>query len=145
MGYRRGFSLIEVLVAMTLIGIGFSLVFAGMSSSLRNLGRTETNDRCLEQARQKLAELDLIKRIRLNDTATGSFEDGVRWTLQSVPFIAPVEEGPRRNGSSVIRIDLTVECMGRTGTQKRSIETYRFQTADNAPVPSLQEQLQQLQ
>jgi hypothetical protein len=99
----------------------------------------------VELARFKLAELDLIKKIRPNDTASGVFEDGTRWTLRSSPFIAPIEDGPRRNSASVIRIDLTMEWMGRNGTQKRVIQTYRYQMVDSTPVPSLEEQLRNLQ
>jgi len=142
---RRGFSLLEVLVAVTLIGIGFSVVFAAMSGSLRGLARVEALDRRVELARTKLAELDLIKRVRSQDSATGVFPDGTRWTLRSSPFIAPIAEGPRANSSSVIRVDLTIEWDGRNGKQTQVIQTYRYQPADGATVPSLEEQLRDLQ
>jgi prepilin-type N-terminal cleavage/methylation domain-containing protein len=142
---ERGFSLLEVLVAVTIIGIGFSIVFSGMSGSIRGLQRVEDTDRRVELARFKLAELDLIKKIRPNDTASGVFEDGTRWTLRSSPFIAPIDDGQRRNPASVIRIDLTMEWMGGTGMQKRVIQTYRYQMTDATPIPSLDEQLSQLQ
>ena len=142
---RRGFSLLEVLVAVTIVGFGFSLVFAGMSGSLKGLVRVEDKDRRVELARLKLAELDLIKKIRPRDSATGQFDDGTRWTVASIPFIAPIEDGPLRNGASVIRIDLTLEWMGRNGMQKRVIQTYRSQQSDSTPIPSLEEQFHALQ
>jgi prepilin-type N-terminal cleavage/methylation domain-containing protein len=142
---QRGFSLLEVLVAVTIIGVGFSVVFAGMSGSLKGLQRVESTEHRVEQARLKLAELDLIKRLRPRDTATGQFDDGTRWTLESVPFIAPIEEGSRRNPASVIRINLTLEWMGRNGPQKQVIQTYRYLQADASPIPSLEDQLHGLQ
>jgi prepilin-type N-terminal cleavage/methylation domain-containing protein len=142
---RRGFSLLEVLVAVTIIGLAFSAVFAGMSGSLKGLQRVERTERRVEQARLKLAELDLIKRLRPRDSASGQFDDGTQWTLESVPFIAPIEEGPRRNPASVIRLDLTLEWMGRNGPQKQVIQTYRYLQADATPIPSLEEQLLGLQ
>src|SRR5262245_23620739 len=138
---RRGFTLLEVLVAVTILGIGFSLVFAGMSGSLRALESVQTTDRRVELARYKLAEIDLVKRIRPNDSATGVFEDGTRWTVQSSPFVLPVQDGQRVNRASVIKIDLTLEWLGRNGVQKRVIQTYRYDSGDTSPVPSLEEQL----
>jgi len=141
----RGFSLLEVLVAVTIIGIGFSVIFAGMSGSIRGLERAQATDRRVELARLKLAELDLIKRIRPGDTATGLFDDGTRWTLNSSTFIAPIEDLSRRNPSSVIRIDLTLEWPGRNGMQKRVIQTYRYGPGESTPAPSLEAQLRELQ
>jgi prepilin-type N-terminal cleavage/methylation domain-containing protein len=142
---QRGFSLLEVVVAVTIIGVGFSVVFAGMSGSLRSLQRVETNDRRVELARYKLAELDLVKRIRPNDSTSGVFDDGTRWTLKSSPYVLPIEEGPKRNAASVIRVELTLEWMGRSGMQKQVIETYRYQPGSPAPIPALEEQLRELQ
>ena len=142
---QRGFSLLEVIVAVTLIGIGFSIVFAGMSGSLKSLAGVEANDHRVELARNKLAELDLIKRVRLNDSATGVFPDGTRWTLRTLPFIEPIEDGPRRNAASVIRVELTLEWMGRHAVQTQTIETYRYQVIDQSPIPSLEEQLRELE
>ncbi|PYS36278.1 MAG: hypothetical protein DMG14_24965 [Acidobacteria bacterium] len=116
-----------------------------MSGSVRGLERAETNDRRVELARYKLAELDLIKKIAPNDSASGVFDDGTRWTLQTSPFISPVEAGPQRNPASVIRIDLTLEWMGRNGMQKRVIQTYRYQPGVTTVIPSLKEQLRDLQ
>jgi prepilin-type N-terminal cleavage/methylation domain-containing protein len=142
---ERGFSLLEVIVAVTLIGIGFSIVFAGMSGSLKSLERIEASDHRLELARNKLAELDLIKRIRLNDSAMGVFPDGTRWTLRTLPFIAPIEDGPRRNAAAVIRIELKLEWMGRHAIQAQTIQAYRYQLIDQPPIPSLEEQLRALE
>ncbi|MBI4471639.1 MAG: type II secretion system protein [Acidobacteria bacterium] len=139
-----GFSLLEVLVAVTIIGFGFSVLFAGMSASHRGLERVESIERRVELARLKLAELDLIKRIPPRDSAAGEFDDGTRWKLESFPFIAPIEVGLRRNVASVIRIDLTLEWMGRNGIQKRVIQTYRYLPGDATPPPSLEEQLREL-
>ena len=142
---RRGFSLLEVLIAVTIIGVGFSVVFAGMSGSARSLQRVESADRRVELARLMLAELDLIKRIRPNDSATGVFDDGTRWTLTSSYFIPPIDDLSRRNPAAVIRIDLTLEWMGRAGMQKRTVQSFRYDLVDNSPIPSLQEQLRDLQ
>lgn len=140
----RGFSLLEILVAITLIGLGFTVVFAGMSGSMRGLSRVEATEDRVARAREKLAEVDLIKRIRPGETVAGQFEDGTRWTLQTSPFIAPVDDGMKHDPASIIEIDLTMEWMGRAETQKQVIRTYRYQAGDNMPIPPLEQQLNAL-
>jgi len=142
---RKGFSLLEVLVALTLIGIVFSLVFSGISGAARNLQRVDDVDRRVNLARTKLAELDLVPRLRANDSAAGEFPDGTRWTVESVNFIPPVESPSKPNPGSMIRIDLTLEWTGRNGIQKRVIHSYRYQPASTDSIPSLQEQLNALE
>ena len=141
----KGFSLLEVVVAVTLIGIGFTAIFAGMSGSIRGLDRAESADQRVELARLKLAELDLINGIRPGDSAQGTFDDGTRWRLESFPFIAPVEGPERRNPASVVRIDLTIEWTGRSGVLSRVIQTYRYSPNNVAASQSLEEQLSELQ
>jgi prepilin-type N-terminal cleavage/methylation domain-containing protein len=141
----QGFTLLEVLVAVTILGLGFATVFAGISGSLRSIERVRTMDQHVELARQKLAELDLLQRIRPADSASGQFPDGTHWTLQSSPFIEPVTEGELKNAASIIRIDLTIEWMGRSGPQKQTIQSYRYQVVENLPIPSLEQQLHELQ
>jgi prepilin-type N-terminal cleavage/methylation domain-containing protein len=142
---RRGFSLLEVLVAVTLIGIGLSVVFAGMSGSVRGLARVESTEQRVDLARVKLAELDLIKKFRSRDSASGVFQDGTKWTVESSPFIPSIDEGTRRNPATVIQVDLTLEWMGRSEVQKQVIRTYRYQTVDATPIPALQDQLRDLE
>ncbi len=141
----RGFTLLEVLVALTILGLGFSAVFAGISGSVRSMERARNVDQRVELAREKLSELDLLQKIRPSDSATGQFADGTRWTLQSSPFIASVKDGPQPNAASIIRIVLTIEWMGRNGTQKQVIESYRYQLDENRPISSLEQQLNELQ
>jgi prepilin-type N-terminal cleavage/methylation domain-containing protein len=142
---RRGFSLIEVLVALTIIGLGFSVIYSGMSGSLRNLDRAQATDHRVELAREKLTELDLLKAIRPGDSTSGVFADGTRWTVQTSPFIPPIKEGPNANPASVIRMDFTVEWNGRNGLQKQTIQKYRYQVDNGNAIPSLEEQLRELQ
>lgn len=142
---RAGFTLLEVLVALTIIGLGFSVVFAGMSGSLRSLDRAGAAAGRVELARQKLAEIDLMKRIPPADSATGLFEDGTRWTIQTIPFIPPARDGLHPTAASIIRVDLTIEWQGRNGSQKQVIQTYRYQIDDSTPILPLQEQIRELQ
>jgi prepilin-type N-terminal cleavage/methylation domain-containing protein len=85
---RRGFSLIEVLVAVVLLGIGV----VGSLQALASINRTEVNvresQRTQQLAHQKLDELIATDEIQ-NAPLDGTFEDdgspNLEWTLETEP------------------------------------------------------------
>ena len=137
----RGFSLLEVVVALTIVAMVFTVAFRGISGSLNTLGRVAESDRRLERVRSKLAELDLCPFIRAGDHAEGTFDDGTRWKIDTFGFVPPSETNP----NSVVRVRLGVEWQGRNGPQRREITTYRFvPNPGSEPIRPLEEQLRAL-
>ena len=137
----RGFSLLEVMVALTIVAMVFTVVFRGISVSLNTITRIEQSGRRLELARSKLAELDLCGPIRAGDHANGVFEDGTRWKVDTSGFVPPAENSP----TTVVRVTLSLEWEGRTSPQHREITTYRFvPNPGNQPILSLEDQLREL-
>ena len=138
----RGFSLLEVMVALTIVAVVFTLVFHGISGSLKTLDRVEQFDRRLELVQSKLAELDLCETMRAGDHAEGVWDDGTRWRADVSNFVPPTESNP----ASVVRIVLGVEWQGRSEPQRRAITTYRFVAAPRRDelIPSLEDQLRDL-
>jgi prepilin-type N-terminal cleavage/methylation domain-containing protein len=138
----RGFSLLEVIVALTIATLMFTVAFRGISVSLDTLMRIEQANRRIALVRSKLAELDLCGPIRPGDHASGTFDDGTRWVVDTSALIPATE----MNSSSVVRIALRIDWQGRGGPQHREIATYRFvQTQPNQTIPSLEDQLRDLQ
>jgi general secretion pathway protein I len=130
----HGFTLIEVLVAMTILAMAFSVLFSLSSRSLDGMRRARDVERRVEFARTKLAELRLIP-VEAGDRAAGALDDGTRWTVEVIPFIRPVAEGPQRNANSVVRVRLSLEWQGRYQPQKWTVDSYRFIKA-GAPASS---------
>jgi prepilin-type N-terminal cleavage/methylation domain-containing protein len=116
----RAFILLEMIVALTILGIGFSVLFASMSGSARNINRLEKFQHREQFAQNLLEELDLVQTIRAGDTARGTFQDGTRWRIEVQPFVKRVEDV-----DGIARIVLRLEWDGSSGTQSQSIETYR--------------------
>jgi prepilin-type N-terminal cleavage/methylation domain-containing protein len=138
---NSGFTLLELMIALTILGIGFSAVFAGISQSARNLEKLERVQRRERSVQNLLAKLDLVERPAAGDSARGAFDDGTRWRMEIQPFILPTPQ----NSDAVVRIDLRFEWDGAPGIQSRNIETYRrTRIAPGAAPRTLQDQLDAL-
>ena len=137
----RGFTLLEVMVALTIATLVFTVAFRGISVSLDTLTRIQQSNRRMDLVHSKLAELDLCGPIRPGDHASGTFSDGTRWVIDTSAFIPSTETNP----ASVVRIAFSFDWQGRGGTQHREISTYRFvQPQPNQSIRSLEEQLHDL-
>lgn len=137
-----GFILLELIVALTILGVGFSLVFAGMSESTRNIGRLERFQDRHFLIRNLLGKLELIQQFRAGDTARGTFEDGTRWRLEVRPFALLSTDAQNANG--IVRIDLRLEWDGNSGIQNKTLETYRFVRGPLVVSRGLEDQLRAL-
>jgi general secretion pathway protein I len=141
----RGFSLIEVLVAMTLLTMAFAVLFSLSSRSLDGMRRAEDTERRLEFARNKLDQMKLITDLEPGDRATGQWEDGTRWTIEVTPFLDASQEAgavpPRAD--AMLQIRLALEWAGRSGQQSWFVDTFRL-VRPRAEHQSLESQLNAL-
>jgi len=136
---NRGFILLELIVALTILGLGFSVLFASMSGSARNIDRLQKFQSREQAAENLLAELDLVRSIRFSDSAHGTFQDGTRWRIDIQPYVRRVEDV-----DGLVRIVLHLEWDGKTGTQSQTIETYRRTRNTTGPL-TLDNELRDLQ
>jgi hypothetical protein len=111
-----------------------------MSGSARNIERLEAFQDRQQRIRNLLAELDLVQSLRPGDIASGSFEEGARWSIEVSPFLQNTQDT-----RAVLRILLRLEWEGNSGTQTRTIETYRLMRNPANSVRSLDDQLRDLQ
>ncbi len=76
----RGFTLLEIIVALAILGIGLVVVMELFSGGLR-LGRVSVEyGRATEYARAKMEEISLAKDIREGEEE-GEFDKDFRWRL----------------------------------------------------------------
>jgi prepilin-type N-terminal cleavage/methylation domain-containing protein len=86
----QGFTLLEVLVALTLLAIGAALTMSLISGSLGNIRKVQLRTRTIEHA-EAVMELALLDdSIKQAKSYTGDFEDGTRFTVQIEDYEMPV-------------------------------------------------------
>ncbi len=76
-----GFTLLEVLIAMALVGIAVSALMSGMSGSLRNLARAENYERAVLVGRAQLNRL-LVEQPLVPGRLAGRWDESVRWEAE---------------------------------------------------------------
>jgi type II secretion system protein I len=128
---RKGFTLLEALVATLVMAIAVSGLLAALSTSLHNAGRLTEHDRAVMLAHQKMDELLIAARLPkmtpFEGTWDASLTAGVdtRWRALVTPYEKPPNAGP---GTPVLeRVQLEVYWM--QGAQRRSFALEGFRRA----------------
>ena len=89
---ETGFTLLEVLVALTILAVGVSLTLSLISGSLGSIRKVRMHTRTIEHA-QAVMELALLDdSVKGATTLRGDFEDGTRWTVVISEVEMPVPE-----------------------------------------------------
>ncbi len=121
---EAGFTLIEVVVAVTILGLSSSALFGLLGSSANNLRKIE------DLHRYQLAAAEVMNRVLLLPSLPGAGRAAGRldhvdadWTLLVEPWIPSSLEG--RPGSAIVRVEVEVLWDGRSGRRRVRLETVR--------------------
>jgi general secretion pathway protein I len=127
---RRGFTLLEVLVATVIMGIAVAGLIAGLSQSVKNASRLTDYDRAAMLARTKMNDLLLDVNLPFDGSVEGQFDreqsGGIPsgWRASLRPFDVP----PRAMPGTVIlqRVALELWWQPQSGTRRAiQLESYR--------------------
>ncbi len=113
---RRGFSLIEILVALAILGMGIVVLFNIFPSAWQSFAYSRILNRIGLLAQQKLEEVRSVSQVTPG-TSTGTDKD-LSWTL----LIEPVQLEPN---VSLMRVQLDVEFLFQKASQRERFVTYR--------------------
>lgn len=125
---RRGFTLLEMLVATTIMGIAVVALLANLSTSLRNAANLTNYDRAAVLAREKMDELLIDRRlpkfVRLEGTFNGLEAGNVEagWRAR----VAPYEQIPNAATGAAVLERIELEVWWGSGDRKRSLTLEGF-------------------
>ena len=83
----RGFSLLEMLVAISILGLTLGVLYQAVSGAARNMRGDERYAYGVELARSLLADNAAVPRAGVR--ASGETSGGFRWQINSVPLNLP--------------------------------------------------------
>ena len=129
-----GFTLLEVLIAMALVGIAVSALMSGMSGSLRNLARAENYERAVLVGRAQLNRL-LVEQPLAPGRLAGRWDESVRWEAEIRRWNPAGPAGPagidaveqRAALPPLVLVTLTVFWKGASGEQRATFETCKYE------------------
>ena len=136
----HGFTLLEMIVATTIMAIAVVGLLLGISTSTRNAARLQDHDRAAQLARVRMNDLLLERTLPLNTLMSGEFDPAQAgglesgWRARVTPFEMP--PSPQPGETAIDRLEL--EVWWRAGGHERSfmIDAYRprlLTAADLAP------------
>jgi len=135
---RQGFTLLEMLVATTILGVAVVGLLSGLAGVTRNAARLREYDRAVQLARLRMNDLLSDYKVPRNQNVAGEFDPAVTggavagWTARvTTQEVSPVMV---YNDFALDRIDLEVWWMN--GEQRRffRLEGYRRRQMTDADV-----------
>ncbi len=114
---QRGFTLLEVVVAMAIVGLGVVTLLEIFSLGLRLGTRSFARSEAMTYGRQAIDGVLIRQRIQ-EGGEEGSFGEGHRWRLQVQPF-----QGEDRLGSTGWELkEINLQMQYREGEREKQLE-----------------------
>jgi len=128
---QKGFTLLEVLVAFTMLAVTFATVMQIIAGSARSTVKASQNTKIAMLAQSKLDELGLFELLEEGNTS-GDFDHTTSWQLEIIPFDVPYEGDYNQDFSAVELMEITLIITSEFGNRQQTNEfhTLRAITPD---------------
>ncbi len=123
---KRGFTLIEVVVALAILGIGLIVIIELFSGGLR-LGRaSEEYTKAVGFARAKMEEISVLEKMEEGEKE-GEFDKEFWWKMETKKMeLLPMEKNPEYKAPvDFYQVKLRVFWKSASKEKSTTIETYR--------------------
>jgi general secretion pathway protein I len=131
---QRGFTLLEVLVATTIMGVAVGTLMSALSTSLRNASRVIERDRAALVARRVLDDMMVQPSLpygRMMEGPLDPVQTGMTggWRATAEPF----ETGPGGYGGDRLVERIAVEVYWQSGASTRKLQLEGFRGVRKLP------------
>jgi general secretion pathway protein I len=125
---RRGFTLLEMIVATTIMGIAVVGLMSGLSGATRNAARLRDYDRAAQLARLKMNELLLDPTLPRNTPVAGAFDPALTGGLEITwqARLESFERAPQPSPGQLSLDRLVLEIWWMSGQERRSFTLDAF-------------------
>jgi general secretion pathway protein I len=113
---EAGFTVVEIVVALTILALALGVLLNVMSNGIRQTGRAETVSEAGSLAQSLLAEVGNELPLR-DGQITGRTDNGFRWRIE----INPYGDGSDRREWPVAAHQVSAEVSWSDGPQERSL------------------------
>ena len=121
---RRGFTLLEVLIALVIAAIGLGVLFQGSLVGIRAADLSGRTEEAVSRARSRLAVVANATVLAPEDR-NGDDGGGYRWRVRVVP-LAVRQDGPGLPGSALYQVSVAVSWGVGRNAQSVTLETKRL-------------------
>ncbi len=131
---EAGVSLLEVLIAVSLLGFGFTAIFSGFSTALRTVGRVDHYARVTDFAVSKLNELVVDPRLEPGQELSGISDSGLTWharmeLVDQRPGVSPDQP------VQLMRVEVHVFWNTTKGSQSFALQTLKIRIPEPVVSP----------
>ncbi|VAW34925.1 hypothetical protein MNBD_GAMMA01-2186 [hydrothermal vent metagenome] len=124
---QKGFTLLEVLVAFTMLAVTFATVMQIIAGSSRNTVKASQNTKIAMLSQSKLDELGLFEKLE-EGSSSGDFDDKTSWQLEISPYDAPYEGSYSQDFSAVELMQVTLIVTSTAGNKQHVTEFNTLRT-----------------
>jgi general secretion pathway protein I len=128
----RGITLLEMIVAMTILAVAIVGLMSGLSATTRNAARLQDYDRAVQLGRLRMNELIVDTRAPRNTELAGPFDAALTggaeagWKARITEFEKPPVSAPGQ--VAIDRIELELWWKSGLSTRTFTLEGYRQRT-----------------
>ena len=132
---NKGFSLLEVIVALAIMAIGYLTVFNLFSVSIKAVGMSDQYQRAVGLANSKLSEIEMLNYETAATSGTFENEENFRWSLNIEPYDSPLND-PEQN---INLSKVTLKVLWKDNQKPRNVELVTLKlNGEINPVPDSQ-------